>query len=218
MQNDSGSGQGSSNGGGRGSRPWWSRRPQAEQQQPPNSWDYPYDMDRPNQSNLNQNRFPQSGLSPSVPGEHLLDGFHPYAGFFRRLVAFLLDGIFLSIVLSISSAVSGSQIQGTSGIAILINFIYFVGLIGGPAGQTIGSKIVKIRVISVTGGPVGYPRALARQLFSILSGIILLAGYFMMLVTKKKQTLHDLLAGTVVVTERAVAQPLDQNDLYDPNS
>ncbi len=82
---------------------------------------------------------------------------------------------------------------------LLVAFIYLRAL--GRTGQTWGRKIVGIKVIGeTTGEPIGFGRALGRQLFAgFISGQILYLGYLWMLWDDKKQTWHDKVVGSIVV-------------------
>jgi uncharacterized RDD family membrane protein YckC len=82
---------------------------------------------------------------------------------------------------------------------LLVAFIYLRAL--GRTGQTWGRKIVGIKVIGeTTGEPIGFGRALGRQLFaSFISAQILYLGYLWMLWDDKKQTWHDKVVGSIVV-------------------
>lgn len=122
----------------------------------------------------------------------------PRAGFGRRLVAALVDGIVYAVVYFILFAFLS---EGAAyGLALLFSLVYLTYLEGSPSGQTVGKKLLGIRVIDfATGGPIGYGRAFLRWLGRILSSIPLYLGYLWMLWDKEKQTWHDKLATTVVV-------------------
>ena len=82
---------------------------------------------------------------------------------------------------------------------LLVAFIYVRAL--GKTGQTWGRKIVGIKVVgAATGEPIGFGRALGRQLFaSFISGQIVYLGYLWMLWDDKKQTWHDKVVNSIVV-------------------
>ena len=56
-----------------------------------------------------------------------------------------------------------------------------------------------IQVTDLQGNRVSFGRALGRTLAKILSAIILYIGFIMAAFTEKKQGLHDMVAGTLVV-------------------
>jgi uncharacterized RDD family membrane protein YckC len=121
----------------------------------------------------------------------------PRASFGRRLVAALIDGILLGIVGGVLQ-VAVKSIAGL--IALAIGIAYYGYLEGSPSGQTIGKRIMGIRVIDFrTGGAIGFGRAVIRYFGRIVSTIACLLGYFWMLWDKEKQTWHDKFANDVVV-------------------
>lgn len=125
----------------------------------------------------------------------------PRAGFWSRLVALLVDwGLILAMLWVLTILLRGVGLALT----LLIDVGYFVFLEGGPRGQTIGKRVMGIRVIGFdTGGPIGYGRALVRWFGRILSGVALGLGYLWMLWQPEKQCWHDSLAVDVVVPESA---------------
>ncbi len=80
-------------------------------------------------------------------------------------------------------------------------FVAFIYLRALGRGQTWGCKIVGIKVIGETSGePIGFGRALGRQLFaSFISAQVLYLGYLWMLWDDKKQTWQDKVVGSIVV-------------------
>jgi uncharacterized RDD family membrane protein YckC len=96
------------------------------------------------------------------------------------------------------------------------DLVYITVLVGGPRGQTVGMMAVGIRVVQdVTYDVVGYGRALGRglveQVFRLLGsatfilGVVWLLDMLFPLWDKKRQTLHDKIAKTVVLRVRNVA-------------
>lgn len=85
---------------------------------------------------------------------------------------------------------------------IVVAVVYLRAL--GRTGQTWGRKIVGIRVVSKeTGQPIGFGRALGRQLFAgFISANVCYLGYLWMLWQPQRQTWHDLVVGTVVVRDQ----------------
>lgn len=122
----------------------------------------------------------------------------PRASFGVRLAAALIDGILLGVVGFIIRAILGPAV-GT-GLQLVLGLAYTIYLEGSPSGQTIGKKLMNIRVIDFNGGgPIGYGRAAIRYVGKLVSGIVCLLGYLWMLWDKEKQTWHDKIATTVVV-------------------
>jgi uncharacterized RDD family membrane protein YckC len=164
---------------------------------------------------------PYGYAAPPVGGER--------AGFGIRLGGYLLDGLLYGLLMAVFIIPGVVMIAASfndcvtiddeifcpdgspepaligGGIALIVvgflvvAFIYLRAL--GKSGQTWGRKIVGIKVVGEsTGEPIGFGRALGRQLFaSFISGQILYLGYLWMLWDDKKQTWHDKVVGSIVV-------------------
>ena len=87
--------------------------------------------------------------------------------------------------------------------AILINYIirwiYCATLESGKNQATIGKQLSGLRVIRTDGDCLSFAQASGRHFAKMLSIITLCIGYFMMEWNPRKQTLHDKLAGSLVV-------------------
>lgn len=131
----------------------------------------------------------------------------PRASFGERLVAALIDGVLVGVINTLLTI--GLRGAG-GGLGLLIDFAYFGFFEGGPAGQTVGKRVMNIRVIRYdTGGPLGWGTALLRHLCRILSSIPCFLGFLWMLWDKEKMTWHDKLSGTVVVPTSTYPPPPD---------
>ena len=121
----------------------------------------------------------------------------PRANFGERFAAYLIDFILLIVVQFVLAAILKSAGQA---VGALIGIGYFVYLEGSPSGQTVGKKVMNIRIVDAdTGGPIGYGRAVLRYFARILSALPCLLGFFWMLWDKNKQTWHDKICTNVVV-------------------
>ena len=98
----------------------------------------------------------------------------------------------------------------------LIYLVYTTILCGGPRGQTVGMMAVGVRVVrDTTQNVIGYGRAFWRSLVEQIFRLLLLTTLFLGIVwvldmlfplwDKKRQTLHDKIAKTVVLRVRNVA-------------
>ena len=123
-------------------------------------------------------------------------GTGPRATFGARFAAGLIDGAILFAV-SLVLALAGAAGRG---LGVLVGLAYIVYLEGSPSGQTVGKKVMNIRIVDANnGGPIGYGRAVLRYFAKILSAIPCLLGYFWMLWDPNKQTWHDKITTDVVV-------------------
>ncbi len=86
------------------------------------------------------------------------------------------------------------------GLGILVAIAYFTYFEGGPTGQTLGKRVMGIRVVDFAGGgPIGYGRGFIRYIGKIVSGLVFCLGFLWMLWDREKQAWDDKFAGTVVV-------------------
>jgi uncharacterized RDD family membrane protein YckC len=68
-----------------------------------------------------------------------------------------------------------------------------------PKQGTLGKMALGIVVTDMDSRRISFGRATGRYFAKILSGLILGIGFLMVAFTEKKQGLHDILAGTLVV-------------------
>ena len=111
------------------------------------------------------------------------------AGFLKRFVAAFIDGLLFGGV--------GLALQNNA--FSCLGIVYETILISQWNGQTIGKKIMGIKVVSTSGGKLDWLKAFIRAISKILSTIPLGLGYFWMLWDDKSQTWHDKIADTIVV-------------------
>ncbi len=121
-----------------------------------------------------------------------------YATFWQRLGAMLIDGLILYIpqkLLQYMGPMLGLLV-------IVLQWLYFALQESSPAQATIGKRALGIKVTTIHGDKITFGQATGRYFGKIVSFIILLIGYFMMLWDDKRQTLHDKMAGTIVVSAK----------------
>lgn len=162
------------------------------------------------------------GATPNAPvttGWELPATRMAYAGFWRRFAAMILDGIIINMVvyggafalgmLIAAGGASDSTVDTLSGLIVLASFVgnwlYFALMESSSMQATLGKKALGIVVTDVNGQRIGFGRATGRYFAKIISSIIFLIGYIMAAFTAKKQALHDMIAGTLVVSGVAAA-------------
>jgi uncharacterized RDD family membrane protein YckC len=130
-----------------------------------------------------------------------------YAGFWRRVGASVIDGILLNvvggIVIAISAAISDVLVVIAYVVYVAALFLYYAIMESSSYQATVGKIALGIQVTDLSGNRIGFGRALGRNLAEILSALILLIGYLLVAFTEKKQALHDMIAGTLVVKRAA---------------
>jgi uncharacterized RDD family membrane protein YckC len=145
-----------------------------------------------------------------------------YAGFWKRFVAYLIDYALLTVVIYILALILGMTAgigsaaadADESGIAalmsvfggfflmlfILLPWLYYSLMESSVKRATLGKMALGIRVTDYGGNRISFGRATGRYFAKIISSLILLIGYIMAGFTEKKQALHDMIAGTLVVS------------------
>jgi uncharacterized RDD family membrane protein YckC len=124
-------------------------------------------------------------------------GYVNYSGFWRRFAAALIDGILLGIVGSILGRILDPAISLP--VTIVIDWVYFAGLESSSGQATLGKRALGIIVTDLAGQRISFLRATGRYFAKFISAVIFLIGYLMQPFTAKKQALHDIIAGTLVL-------------------
>ena len=151
-----------------------------------------------------------------------------YAGFWLRFVAIIIDGIIVSTIQFIiimpilglfginfamnmdngnmseeEAFASAMALMGTVGSASIVlgimGLLYYTLMEASKYQTTIGKMALGLKVTDMNGNPLDFGKALLRNLGKIVSGMILYIGYIMAGFTDKKQALHDMIAGALVV-------------------
>lgn len=133
-----------------------------------------------------------------------------YASIGKRFLAVFIDGIILSIVGTIVNVIIGVVLGGgenaamgiqTIGslISLLTGWAYYAIQESSPKQATIGKQAMGLVVTDIEGRPISFAKASIRYFSKILSALILFIGYIMAFFTEKKQALHDIIAGTLVL-------------------
>lgn len=151
------------------------------------------------------NQLPSTALQTRKPAYTML-----YAGFVRRALAYLFDLALVSLLLGLAYQLLLPQILPQLGIrgfsdqtlALIAYgfYLFYMTLLTCLGRQaTVGKVIMGMWVFGMQGQRLNFFHALIRETLKL----ILLPFGFLMWFTARKQTLHDLIARTVV--------------LYDPN-
>ncbi len=172
---------------------------------------------------------PSSPLLPQVTTAALED----HAGFWKRVAAYIIDAIILYIpqfliekAFGVDAAKEALQQAATNAgtdvnlimaaqgqfysamwpamlLSFVIAWLYFALCESSAWQGTLGKLALGIRVTDLDGRRISFPRALGRYLAKILSAMILLIGFLMVAWTQRKQGLHDMICGTLVLNGRA---------------
>ena len=144
-----------------------------------------------------------------------------YAGFWLRLAAYLIDSILLGIAVGIfifmpllgQSGAGGMSPESfwalymdtsRQGIArrllvVMAAWLYWALLESSALQATPGKRMLGLFVTDLQGRRISFARASGRFFGKAISGFLLMAGYIMAGFTEKKQALHDMLAGCLIL-------------------
>ena len=146
-----------------------------------------------------------------------------YAGFWLRFVAWIIDYIVLRIASSILLLPFGASLglrqflrnhRPTSPeelvplftgmgriflLTIVLTWLYYALLESSVWQATLGKKALGLEVTDLAGNRIQFGRATGRYFARWLSVMTIGIGYIMAGFTDKKQALHDILAGTLVI-------------------
>lgn len=120
-----------------------------------------------------------------------------YAGFWDRFAASFIDGLIL-IIPNVLLTYLFDDIKGTL-MSIIMAWLYSALQESSNKQATLGKQAMGIRVTTLDGQTISFGQATGRHFGKLLSSLLLLIGYLMMLWDDKRQTLHDKMAGTVIV-------------------
>lgn len=149
-----------------------------------------------------------------------------YAGFWIRMLAWLIDTIILMVVASVvqfaflgsfitvpnlqpggdpTAALSG--MMGMIGIVYLVNMVigcsYEAGFVSSSLSATPGKLAVGLKVLRPDGSRVSLGRAVGRYFAKVLSGLILGIGYLIIAFDSEKRGLHDMICDTRVIQRQS---------------
>lgn len=124
----------------------------------------------------------------------------PYAGFWRRLTAFLVDLAMLTAIAYGLSYLLSAPFAVLAGLAVFL--VYFTLFEASAWEATPGKKLLGLRVLDLDREPLSWQRALARNALKAVSAGSGLAGFVIAAWTPSKQAVHDLMASTLVLRRR----------------
>jgi uncharacterized RDD family membrane protein YckC len=147
-----------------------------------------------------------------------------FGGFWIRVVAYLIDAIIVNVasfvVALVLGAVMGSGLAlggsasaedmamaaylGDSGLGLLLYWLYYAVMESSASQGTVGKMAFGLVVTDELGRRIGFGRATGRFFAKILSVMILMIGFLMVGWTARKQGLHDMVAGTLVMKKGAL--------------
>lgn len=126
-----------------------------------------------------------------------------YQGFFKRLLAYLIDVVLLGAVIAVISMVFGGDTESKTNIidtaSPILSLIYFIILPITAIQGTVGKYVLGMKITNKEGNRVSLIQSFIRFISMALSTITLFIGYLLIAFTSKKQGLHDMISRTFVV-------------------
>ncbi len=146
----------------------------------------------------------------------------PYAGFWKRFVAFILDSILAALppallcipflvwqIIAFDQAPQNEKAIHAAAIFGIYLFWQILGLVcmwlyfafqeSGPRQATLGKRLMKIKVVDKKGNRIRFAHASGRFFAKIPSYLTIYIGFMMAGLTNRKRALHDYIAETYVV-------------------
>jgi uncharacterized RDD family membrane protein YckC len=129
----------------------------------------------------------------------------------RRIGAGLIDLLIVFVLLVVvgvafgQSETSGTgasvQLEGASAIVFLALMLLYYGGLEAMSGQTIGKRVMGIRVVRADGGPAGAGQIALRTILRLIDGILLYLVAIVVIVAtgRRRARLGDLAGRTAVV-------------------
>jgi uncharacterized RDD family membrane protein YckC len=149
---------------------------------------------------------------PSMPRRAVMASGE-YAGFWKRVLASIIDGILLfgisfgiGMGLGLLFIATGGQDFAalelmSNALGAVVGWLYFAAMESSKLQATPGKMALGIIVTDTDGHPISFLRATGRHFAKYISMVILFIGFIMVAFTERKQGLHDMLAGCLVVNK-----------------
>ena len=149
-----------------------------------------------------------------------------YAGFWKRVAAYLIDGLIVGVIGMVIGGIAIAVLGGiiavgsdsATGIGIVLvqllsnllqvvlGALYYAWFHASASMATPGKMAVGIKVVRTNGERISLLRGIGRYFSTILSALILMIGFLMAAFTQRKQALHDIVCDTLVVDKWAFTE------------
>jgi len=135
----------------------------------------------------------------------------PYASVIDRALATSFDGMMIYTVMNL---IPGGWSVGEFWVSWVLAFLAYCVFTEAAGGQTLGKKILGLRVLTVGGRPVTLLHAFRRNVLKPLE--IITVGVGCCLVTSRFQRPGDFLGGTVVIKELRMPRHVEEGEESKP--
>jgi len=154
-----------------------------------------------------------------------------YAGFVRRLAAFLLDGLVISLInfalLFVVALALGLSVLKHNGqpdpadmawvlliypVFFGVRFLYYTLQESSVHQATLGKRALGIKVTDSNGQRIRWQHAAGRWFAAAISYLTFYVGFLMAAFTERRQALHDMVANTLVTDRWAFTEHPDRQN------
>jgi len=160
---------------------------------------------------------PTQALSQSFQSGSIGSNNAPiYAGFWERLAASLIDSIVITFICYIAAGILGvgmtafgMSVRTPRGEAFIMlvwwvmSLFYHASMEAGPQGATLGKRWMTLRVVNMHYQQISIWQAVGRFFGRVVSVLTIFFGYLIQPFTAHRQTLHDMMCGSLVVHSRS---------------
>jgi len=117
----------------------------------------------------------------------------------RRLQAVVLDGlVLLPVTLACVALIGRQDYARLIALSLVLGYFFVCECL---SGQTLGKRRYGLRVVRLDGRPLTIASVATRNVLLLVDAVgFYLVGYLVMILSRRRQRLGDLLAGTVVTT------------------
>ena len=147
--------------------------------------------------------------------DELKENIIEYAGFWKRVAAALIDSLvmlipsmILGFIIGFSMALNDPYVTDYE-LEIVVNimsivtwWLYSAVFESSNFMATPGKMALGIVVTDYQNQKISFAQASGRHFGKIISGIIIGIGFIMAAFTEKKQGLHDIMSGTLIVNKK----------------
>lgn len=146
-----------------------------------------------------------------------IDNEFNYAGFWKRLAAFIIDavvlilmgtlilGTIMVVLVSAGYAFESESMEWKTFVqvvSIAVAWVYYAGMESSSKQATLGKILLGIIVTDQKGKSPSFLKVSIRHFAKFISSFIFCIGYLMIAFTRKKQGLHDIIAGCLVINKK----------------
>jgi uncharacterized RDD family membrane protein YckC len=154
-----------------------------------------------------------------------------YAGFWERVLAFVIDNVIIGVAIvvivipllfltglgPVLSRMAQDEDLGDAGFfliigmflvaataSVLVTWLYHAFMESSEWQATIGKRAMGLVVTDIAGQRVSFGRSTGRHFGKIITNLVpAFLGYIMAAFTEKRQALHDMMAGCLVLRRNA---------------